>query len=341
MALLSLRKSLSEHEQMQNLLIAALAAQRTTFGVLESCTLELDKEAAQQLREFLSITGAALNQTVEPEILQSAGTGFQREWKHYYQCSAVKLEAIREELSETVQVLQKTIASLESGQEGSTEGRMKKELSSLRGLSESDDLAAVRAGVRRCIVTMFECLDDLRKERCSLVTHLRDEIRTLQKNLSRAEHAAATDDLTGLSNRRELERRVSSMLQTGQSFTVLYVWLSNMKSVEREEDRRLSEHLVLAFAAELARALPKGSVLGRWSDDEFCAVLDLDKPTAITLSRQLTKQLSGENAAREQGKTRRIALQPRFGVLESAEHENSERFLFRADRLTKAIQAGG
>ena len=133
MALLSLRKSLSEHEQMQNLLIAALAAQRTTFGVLESCTLELDKEAAQQLRGFLSTTGAAIKQAAEPEILQSAGTGFQREWKHYYERSAVKLAAIREELSETVQVLQETIASLERGREGSTEGRMKEELSALAG----------------------------------------------------------------------------------------------------------------------------------------------------------------------------------------------------------------
>jgi diguanylate cyclase (GGDEF)-like protein len=341
MALLSLRRSLSEHERLQNLLVAGIEAQRATFGVLERCTLELDTEAARQLRQFLSTTAVALKQTEEPESLKIAAAGFQMEWKQYYQRSAVKLEAMREELTETVRVLQETITILESGREGNSESCMKAELSALRGLSESGDLAALRAGVQRCIATMFECLDDLRKERGSMVAHLRDEIRTLQKNLSRAEHAAATDGLTGLSNRQELERRVSNMLQTAQPFCVLYVWLSNMKSIGREEDRRLSEHIVRAFAAELAQALPKGILLGRWSDDEFCAVLDLDKLTVISLSRQLTKQLSGENAARERSKTRRIALQPRFGVLESVANESSERFLFRADRLTKAIQAGG
>lgn len=199
-------------------------------------------------------------------------------------------------------------------------------------------MEALRKGIRECLRSLTECLEEIKKARGSMVSHLQDEIRTLQKNVKRAENSAATDYVTGLANRREIERIIGNEVRGGQSFCVLYVWLSNYKALERELPRRASDQLVSLFTADLSQHAPAGQQLGRWSDDEFCAVMNLERTAALRISRELAGRVAEGYHLKGYGSNRSVLLQAKLGVLESLPDESSERFLLRADRLLKAIQ---
>jgi diguanylate cyclase (GGDEF)-like protein len=337
-SLISLRKSISEYDQLHALLEAGAREQKAVLGTLQQNVLDIDTVATAELQRFLRASMEQLQTMKQAEVLESVRVGFAREWPLYSERSTVRFREIREELSETVRVLQDMVAELSSGTLSSPEDQMKQELNSLRQLSQLDDLEGIREGVRRCVRSLAECLEEIKKARGSMIAHLQDEIRSLQKNIVRAEHSAATDYVTGLANRREIERMIGNAALGEQSFCVLYVWLSNYKALERELPRRAADQLITLFTTDLRQQSSAGQQLGRWSDDEFCAVLNLERTAALQISRELAAQIGKGYQVKGHGSNRMVVLQAKLGVVESMLGESAERFLLRADRLLRTIQ---
>lgn len=323
---------------MHALLEARAGEQKAVLRTLQQNVLDIDAMATAELRTFLKGALSQLQQVEQPEALETVRAGFAREWPLYSERSAVRFNQIREELSETVRVLQDMVAELSSGTLSSPEDHMKQELISLRQLSQIDDIEALRDGIRDCVRSLAECLDEIKKARGSMIAHLQDEIRSLQKNVVRAEQSAATDYVTGLANRREIERVIGHAALSKQSFCVLYIWLSNYKALERELPRRAADQLITLFAADFVQQSAAGQQLGRWSDDEFCAVLNVERTAALRISREVAGHVGKGYQIKGEGSNRTVVLQAKLGVVESMPDESAERFLLRADRLLKTIQ---
>ena len=95
----------------------------------------------------------------------------------------------------------------------------------------------------------------------------------LQGAKARAEEQALTDVLTGLGNRRAMERALSTLMQNGGGFALIHLDLDYFKQVNDTLGHAAGDH-VLAEVASLLRASVRGAdLVARVGGDEFVILL--------------------------------------------------------------------
>ncbi len=336
MSLLSLKRSLNELDRLEELASSGIDSLSGVLKTLANHTLEIDPGAASQLRDYLRGAEKSIRRDPTVEVLGGVRSGFEREWTGFAAISHARYEQLCRELAVTVRALDEALSSASREVAGGAETMLRGEAARLRELAAIDDIERLQAEIRCCAARLEECVEAFRKERMLLTAQLRDEIRTLQRHLESAEKEARTDAVSGLANRRQIERQIAAAIQSGVRFELLYVWLANYKYLERDLSRAKADSLIAAVAAAISAMLPADTPAGRWSDDEFMALVASDKATAIRLSRDLSMRL---NAAFElDGGECCVKLRASVGVIESTDGEGVETFLLRAEKLAKAIQ---
>lgn len=98
----------------------------------------------------------------------------------------------------------------------------------------------------------------------------------LRKEREAFRHLALHDPLTGLANRRSLERRLAEMLaaaeQQGRPSSVLFVDIDDFKGVNDRLGHEAGDHLLVEVAKGLSSVVGAGALVGRWGGDEFLVV---------------------------------------------------------------------
>lgn len=336
MSLLSLKRSLNELDRLEELAASGIDSLSGVLKTLANHTLEIDPAAASQLRTYLREAEKSVRRDHTAETISGVRSGFEREWTGYAAVSHARYEQLCRELSVTVRALDEALSSASRDVAGGAETMLRDEAERMRSLAAVDDLQRLQAEIRACAARLEECVEAFRKERMQLTAQLRDEIRTLQRHLESAEREARTDAVSGLANRRQMERQISVAVASGARFALLYVWLANYKYLERDLSRAKADALISAVASAITAMLPADTPAGRWSDDEFLALIASDKATAIRLSRDLSMRL---NAAFELDSGEcSVKLRASVGVIESSDAEDVQTFQIRAEKLAKAIQ---
>ncbi len=93
---------------------------------------------------------------------------------------------------------------------------------------------------------------------------------------ARSMHAAHTDSITGLGNRRALLRRIGELLEAdGQPrFVVVLLDLNGFKEYNDSFGHLAGDALLARLGVRLAEALPEGGQAFRMGGDEFCAIVE-------------------------------------------------------------------
>ncbi len=78
-------------------------------------------------------------------------------------------------------------------------------------------------------------------------------------------------------------------------------------------------------------------MLGRWSQDQFTAILDIDAASAMTISGEVARKLSGNYSVRENGQTRRLTLQATAGVADPVAARDAATFHKKLAQLAAAL----
>jgi diguanylate cyclase (GGDEF)-like protein len=113
----------------------------------------------------------------------------------------------------------------------------------------------------------------------SLMGMLRDDAegKSLQELVSRLRKLALLDGLTGLPNRRYLERtlhaRVDRMHRYDEPFGILFIDIDDFKQVNDLHGHETGDRVLQEVAATLARSTRSFDVVGRWGGEEFVAVI--------------------------------------------------------------------
>ena len=104
-----------------------------------------------------------------------------------------------------------------------------------------------------------------------------DELRRLNLRLDGArllaEEQAFTDKLTGLKNRRALERVLSQVTEAGQRFAMMHIDLDHFKAANDTHGHAAGDMVLQVVAKRLAAATRSGDTLFRLGGDEFLLVL--------------------------------------------------------------------
>ena len=147
---------------------------------------------------------------------------------------------------------------------------------------------------------------------------------------------ASTDSLTGLVNRRTLERQLRSLVKQGRSFALALADLDHFKQLNDTHGHEAGDRALRVFAQVAQGMLRDDDRVARWGGEEFVFVLpDVDRHQATSVLERFQQSLSEAHTG---GHPRFTAS---FGVTDSSKAESVEQLLQLVDiGLYESKQAG-
>lgn len=111
------------------------------------------------------------------------------------------------------------------------------------------------------------------------------------------EYAARTDELTGLSNRRDMQQRLNSEFarheRTGHHFSVVLIDLDLFKNINDEFGHDAGDEVLVRFASLMNSIIRQADVAARWGGEEFLILLpDTSLLQALTLAERLRQEVA-------------------------------------------------
>jgi GGDEF domain-containing protein len=185
----------------------------------------------------------------------------------------------------------------------------------LRIVAASPRCEPVRADVTAAADAIEAGFEELRRQHRLTLSQFVVEIQMLHRRIDSLETAAAVDHLTRLHSRPSMEERVRL---TPPGSSLLMAKVTGIRLTESRYPSEVAAQLVAAFTKRLRNMMPPNAVLGRWSDEEFLAILTMKKSDAIGLANRIAEHLSGPYSCVLNGKTVRPALRLTVAVAESA-----------------------
>lgn len=202
-------------------------------------------------------------------------------------------------------------------------------------LSEADHKDGVAPEVKK----MFQELDFLR-EQLRQKGEMEDQQRALAEQLRTL---SETDALTGVFNRRALEKAVRAILSGSeqcQALGVMIVDIDHFKSINDRYGHAMGDLALQKTASLLKGALRKEDILARYGGEEFVVVLqDVSHATATATADRLRRLIEAQTIDEHSG----LSLTASFGVVwQEARAINSwdELIAIADDRLYEAKRAG-
>ncbi|WP_337175633.1 diguanylate cyclase [Paludisphaera sp.] len=164
----------------------------------------------------------------------------------------------------------------------------------------------------------------------------------LRKALRQAREAAERDPLTGLANRRALDRMLDIQLTVqaceGRPFCLVMADIDHFKAVNDRWGHACGDRVLAAFA-DLLRGLSRAEdLVARLGGEEFVVLLP-DAPLEVAMRVAERLRLATPDAGPPEMAPRRLTAS--FGVAEAVPGDTASRLLRRADAALYRAKAGG
>jgi diguanylate cyclase (GGDEF)-like protein/PAS domain S-box-containing protein len=169
----------------------------------------------------------------------------------------------------------------------------------------------------------------------TLATQAGGRIGTVRA-FERSQLQASTDGLTGLVNRRILERELRAMLRHGRPFALAIADLDNFKKLNDTYGHAAGDRALRLFAQVVHSVVREDDLVARWGGEEFVIVLpDVDRLQAQQVLERLRTTLAGAHTGEQPPFT------ASFGLTDSRVAHSFEQLLAIADDgLYRAKEAG-
>ena len=164
----------------------------------------------------------------------------------------------------------------------------------------------------------------------------RDRSRNRLVEMGRAfSRIASRDELSGLPNRREMERllgnRINRYHLSGEGFSIIVCDIDNYKQFNDSFGHQFGDQLVKAVSAALQSGLHSGDIVARWGGDEFLVLLGGQK---IEAAQQLAERLRRNVASLRLEASGEIiqSVTMSFGLACMEGHENADDLISTANQ---------
>lgn len=153
------------------------------------------------------------------------------------------------------------------------------------------------------------------------------------------EELASVDGLTGLTNRRGLERELQRLIARGQraplQFATMMIDVDHFKSVNDTCGHLTGDEVLRAVAVRLRRETRGADVVGRWGGEEFLVITtDTDAAGAELLAERLLTAISCAPIGE-------LSVTVSIGISVWDDREDAPRVIGRADEALYAAKTGG
>jgi diguanylate cyclase (GGDEF)-like protein len=168
--------------------------------------------------------------------------------------------------------------------------------------------------------------------------------RRISERTAELERMATTDPLTGLSNRRDLQRLAeverARAMRHRHDLAVLVVDADHFKRINDTHGHAGGDVVLQVLAKELLTLVRGHDLVGRWGGEEFVLVLPhLDAVGARVAAERVRRRVTELAIALPDGDSARLTVS--VGAAVARGEESFERVLRRADRALYAAKATG
>jgi two-component system cell cycle response regulator len=156
---------------------------------------------------------------------------------------------------------------------------------------------------------------------------------------------ALYDALTGLNNRRSLERRLPAMIETarqrGAPLTMMVLGIDHFKRVNDTHGHAVGDLVLKGFAAELQEIVRGGDLLCRLGGEEFVVVMPgVDVNQAARIAERARRTTESREFAIE-ATADSVSVTVSIGVAEWRDKWDSAELYRRADRALYLSKSAG
>ena len=169
----------------------------------------------------------------------------------------------------------------------------------LQATSKLGDLVTVRQSLGQHTADLRSYVAQMVKDSDGTIARLRAQIASYESRLEEMEQVASQDPLTGLSNRRKVERQIETRIRSEQVFSVISLDLNGFKKLNDTYGHLAGDDLLKQFATELRTVFRSHDVVGRVGGDEFIVLVDGELSVASARLERIRRWVNGSYAVRE------------------------------------------
>jgi diguanylate cyclase (GGDEF)-like protein len=299
--LISIKKYLDSNEpiavevepESNELVTVTMESYRSVLRAIGKSAVQACPAPGQDLEQALTGLATSLSNDAMPKAVKQTQVQVEERLNRWGLLTAEHLKSKADEVRDLLIMLARTAESVgERDQRYS--GQFAALTTDLKAIANLDDLTQVRASLVRKATELKSCVDQMAQDGQQSLTQLRTKVSSYETKLKAAEQLAAKDPLTGLANRRGIERRLEWLVARGEPFCVVILDLNFFKRVNDDYGHAEGDDLLKKFSAELERNVRTEDTVGRWGGDEFIVVLNRDLAAAQTQVGRIREWVFGK-----------------------------------------------
>lgn len=337
-ALTELDRQAKRIEASRQLAQQCLRSWRESLRAVENFVFPLFPGAGRAAEEDWQQVRRCIDEDAPESVIEDTPRMVERVLHNYAQRAR---QAQQEELESVRGVLEVVARAADSGRKRTERysGSFRTVCASLGELAKLEDPVELRRRLTREADTLRENVSRMLQENVDSLEAMEADLRQFRERLAEAELAASTDPLTGLANRRELERQLDARISAMSPFCVLLFDLNGFKSVNDRFGHDGGDEALRQFAQVLHEQVRPGDVVARWGGDEFFVVMDCPLKDALRRSRQVSEKLARRYEITVEGNKVQIQLSASSGVVEYLAGESAAELFRRADQAMYAVKS--
>jgi diguanylate cyclase (GGDEF)-like protein len=192
-------------------------------------------------------------------------------------------------------------------------------------------------------VTVLSSISSLSVQLRHLGQRLKLQKAELETALAQIRKIATCDELTGLSNRRQmlaiLSEHAMRQDRNGSDFMVAIIDLDQFKSVNDTFGHRVGDEALICFANQARLHLRSADIIGRWGGEEFLIILPASSPGDAGIGIERLRRSLAITEVSSQAAGLRISFSA--GLTRFLPGEGIDDVIERADRALYAAKAAG
>ncbi len=281
-------------EDPVNALHASVNSYLSSLLAMANCLGEACPEIGGLYKHRLTRLRSRLAFDSSPEAMEESTRALETELKEYATKAAGYVAQHGIELKAAIVSLEQIVRSLAQRQDFYG-ARLRQFAAQMETTPYPTDPQHLQEVVALQVSGLLSCVESMAHETHSLVTRMQNELAAVEQRLREAE---VTDPLTGLMNRREMERQIEARKSAGEAPVLLQFQLSG----------EINDEVARQVGARLGSQFRHKDFVSRWSDSEFIVLFQGPLEIAQMRAEQIVPWIAGRYVL-DNGDSAQIAVE--------------------------------
>jgi diguanylate cyclase (GGDEF)-like protein len=312
------------------LLISTQAAYRSALLSFAKAAVQAMPSTSHDLHHSLTGVEAKFQKASTADEVESSKVEVVTRLEQWGSNTKNQLNATAEDVKQLLLALATTAEST-CNHDNESAAKLSEITKSLETIGRMDDLARMRTSIFSSVADLTRCVQDITAASAESARNFKKQISDYEAKLVESEERGMRDPLTGIRNRRGMERLLSNRLEKADPFSVVLIDLDDFKGINDVYGHNAGDQLLKDFSGELKAAIRASDFLGRWGGDEFMLILDCNLDAAQVKIAAMNRWVFGEYDVVRGNEILKISVSASYGVSQRERGDDLDKLLARAD----------